>query len=231
MLNASSKRILIAIAEPNVQKQLAQRLANSGFSVEVAGTVELAINKALSFLPGIVVVGNEFPDSTPFDLTRRIRNTIPPTSMPVIMMAMSDTAQDNGQLMPPNVSGVSALVGRIVGFFESQPDETADDQLECQGIRLDRGRHRTWIDGQHIKLTPTEFRLLWELVSRPGFVLSRADLTRVCKGTDSSVQTRTIDAHVKSIRRKLKDRSGLIETVHGVGYRFQELEPARTNAG
>jgi DNA-binding response OmpR family regulator len=75
-----------------------------------------------------------------------------------------------------------------------------------------------------LSLTPTEFRLLWELVRRPGYVLSRSELTRTCKGSENAVQARTIDAHIKSIRRKLRDRAHLIETVHGVGYRFQEME-------
>lgn len=78
--------------------------------------------------------------------------------------------------------------------------------------------------GNVLRLTPTEFKLLWKLASRPGYVLSRNELTKLCKGADgaTAVQSRTIDAHIKSILRKLSERSRLIETVHGVGYRFQE---------
>jgi two-component system phosphate regulon response regulator PhoB len=74
-----------------------------------------------------------------------------------------------------------------------------------------------------LHFTPTEFRLLWELARQPGYVLSRTELTKLCKGSETAVQARTIDAHIKSIRRKLNDHADLIETVHGVGYRLQEV--------
>jgi DNA-binding response OmpR family regulator len=80
------------------------------------------------------------------------------------------------------------------------------------------------VDGRTLHLTPTEFKLLWELARRPGEVLTRADLTTLCRGANSAVQARTVDAHIKSIRSKLQEHAQRIETVYGVGYRFQELD-------
>lgn len=120
------------------------------------------------------------------------------------------------------------LLKKITGVLAAQTRAIAPvprgDSIEHQGLKLDRVRHRVWTDGQPLHLTPTEFKLLWELASRPGYVLSRAALSQECRSTGSAVQTRTVDAHIKSIRRKLNHYAKLIETVHGVGYRFRETD-------
>jgi len=73
-----------------------------------------------------------------------------------------------------------------------------------------------------LKMTPTEFRLLWTLACEPGRVFSRQELTDTCIGENAPVLERTIDVHVKSIRQKLRPHANVIETVRGVGYRILE---------
>ena len=85
---------------------------------------------------------------------------------------------------------------------------------------MDRRRHRAWIDGCELNLTPTEFRLVWMLAEDPGRVFERRDLFAACTGDEGSRHARTIDVHVKAIRAKLGERADLVETVHGVGYRL-----------
>ena len=230
MIHDTSKRVLLAVADSATRQRWADRLRLSGFHVEVAASPEQAVDKAVTFLPEIVVVADEPTDSrNPLEVTWRIRSAVPPASLPVFMMAVDNGADSHPDQQPasrPDASAVptSLLIDRIARFFDSSSAAELEDQLEFDGLRLDRARHRTWVDEQYVKLTPTEFRLLWELASRPGYVLSRDELTRACKGSDTAVQSRTIDAHVKSIRRKLHSHAQMIETVHGVGYRFQEAE-------
>ena len=90
------------------------------------------------------------------------------------------------------------------------------------GIEIDRGRHRVLASGQSVDVTPTEFRLLWELSNAPGYAFSREDLAQSCLGPNGSAGVRTIDAHIKALRRKLGAYGTLIETVRGIGYRFFE---------
>ena len=87
---------------------------------------------------------------------------------------------------------------------------------------IDRVRHRATYKGEDLPLTPTEFRLLEVLLRQAGRAFNRHELMDAAIGEDAMVLERTIDVHVKSLRRKLGDAADLIETVRGVGYRFRE---------
>jgi len=92
----------------------------------------------------------------------------------------------------------------------------------CQGVVVDRHRHRALYNNEELPLTPTEFRLLESLLRQPGRAFNRHELMDAAIGEDAVVLERTIDVHVKSLRKKLGDAADLIETVRGVGYRFRE---------
>ncbi len=95
------------------------------------------------------------------------------------------------------------------------------DVIEHLNVRIDRVRHRAFVDGRELVLTPTEFRLLECLVRQPGRAFTRHQLMDAAIGDGAIVLERTIDVHIKTLRRKLGDMD-LIETVRGVGYRFRE---------
>ena len=94
--------------------------------------------------------------------------------------------------------------------------------LEHGALRIDRERHRCWVEGEPIALTAKEFRLLSSLMNRAGRVMTRESLLDDVWGSDITVTTRTIDTHLKRLREKLGSAGDLIETVRGVGYRFAE---------
>jgi two-component system phosphate regulon response regulator PhoB len=96
--------------------------------------------------------------------------------------------------------------------------------IEHLGVRIDRLRHQAYAGGRQLDLTPTEFRLLECLLRQPGRAFTRSQLMEAAIGGGAVVLERTIDVHVKTLRRKL-DAADLIETVRGVGYRFRESEP------
>ena len=87
---------------------------------------------------------------------------------------------------------------------------------------MDRQRQRATLDGETLDVTPTEFRMLWALIENPGFVLTRDELMEAGRGQEVGTHGRTIDAHIRSIRKKLGKRSDLVETVRGYGYRLSE---------
>jgi two-component system phosphate regulon response regulator PhoB len=103
-------------------------------------------------------------------------------------------------------------------------------RIHHRGIEIDRDRHLVLVDGNEARLTPTEFRILWVLLSEPGRVFSRAQLTAACIGENAPVHERTIDVHIKAIRQKLGERADLIETVRGIGYRFGDALTGRPDA-
>jgi two-component system phosphate regulon response regulator PhoB len=120
---------------------------------------------------------------------------------------------------------VKILIERIKKELRRRQDREslpAGTLIECQGVTIDRHRHRALLDGEELRLTLTEFRLLETLVRQPGRAFTRTDLMNTAIGEDALVLERTIDVHIKSLRKKLGDSADVIETVRGVGYRFRE---------
>ncbi|QDU60068.1 Response regulator ArlR [Planctomycetes bacterium Pan216] len=115
-----------------------------------------------------------------------------------------------------------ALVERIrARFRRPELHDPAGDMATSQGIEIDRVSYRVTLDGKELSVTPTEFNIIWHLVCHPGKVFGRNDLLKICVGTDSSTMQRSIDVHIRSLRRKFGQRASLIETVRGVGYRLR----------
>lgn len=208
-------------------------LREAGCRVELARTPAEAIIQAAAFNPEVVVIEDRAADLDSVELSLQIRSTICGKLPPTFIMAVASQRNDRSVDAPASTSPDDRRVSLDARPALPQASRAAaapgarvadaPDQVACHSLRLDRTRHRASVDGRLLALTPTEFKLLWELACRPGEVLSRTDLTRLCRGPNANVQERTVDAHIKSIRRKLQDRSTLIETVHGIGYRCQEL--------
>ncbi len=115
--------------------------------------------------------------------------------------------------LKPLIQRIMALLRRpSLGLLEA-------DVVVRDGLEIDRLNHRATLDGDEITLTPTEFRLAWTLLRQPGRTFSRLDLLDASRGSDANSMERTIDVHVRSLRRKLGSRAGLVETVRGIGYR------------
>src|SRR5581483_5213134 len=116
---------------------------------------------------------------------------------------------------------VKVLMQRIKAM-QRRVDQNADtsEVIDHLGVRIDRVRHKATIKGRELDLTPTEFRLLECLLRQPGRAFTRTQLMDLAIGEGAVVLERTIDVHVKTLRRKLG--SDFIETVRGVGYRFRE---------
>lgn len=134
--------------------------------------------------------------------------------------------QHNGKSEPRRdprreVARIDNLVEAITKLVQqTQESSESRSTLEYQGLVLDPSLRRATIDGHRLNLTQTEFSMLWMLAERPGHVVSRQLLLNSCRNQTSGINERTVDAHVRGIRRKLEYRSHLVETVRGVGYRL-----------
>ena len=207
-LDMAPQRLLAVAQTPEQIEPMIASLRAAGCRVEVATTPQEAIARAAVLNPEIVVIDDPLPGANTVELTMALRTAINGKSSPTFIMTMGgDSLEHKSTANSPDT--VASLA------------ETTD-RLTRSGLCLDRVRHRAWVDDRVLHLTPTEFKLLWELMKRPGYVLQRSDLTKLCRASTLPVQTRTIDAHIKSIRRKLREHAHRIETVHGIGYRFEE---------
>jgi two-component system phosphate regulon response regulator PhoB len=118
---------------------------------------------------------------------------------------------------------VKVLLERVRALLRRRDGNIASaNVLVSQGVMIDRERHRATVSDQVLDLTPSEFGLLEALIRQPGRVFSRSELIDAALGGDSLVLERTIDVHIRSLRKKLAEHAPLVETVRGVGYRFRD---------
>jgi len=115
----------------------------------------------------------------------------------------------------PLIHRVKALLRRNEGGASTK------EHISAHGIEIDKLHHTVTFNEEELDLTPTEFRLLWTLANQPGRPFSRNELMDTSRGEDANALERTIDVHVRSLRKKLGAAADIVETVRGVGYRFQ----------
>jgi two-component system, OmpR family, phosphate regulon response regulator PhoB len=231
-LPMSRPRILIVEDERGLTQALQYNFQREGYDVAVAHDGVEGLRKAQTLLPQVVVLDLMLPGMTGLDVCRELRAGERTRDIPILMLTAraEETDQVVGFAMgaddyvtkPFNtkvlLQRIKALQRRAEGRTES-----AADVFEAHGVRIDRQRHRATVDGKPVDLTPTEFRLLECLVRQPGRAFSRHQLMDAAIGEGSIVLERTIDVHIKTLRRKIGN-ADLIETVRSVGYRFKEPE-------
>jgi two-component system, OmpR family, phosphate regulon response regulator PhoB len=226
-------RILIIEDERGLTQSLSWYFNREGYETHVAHDGLEGLRKAQTMLPDAVLLDIMLPGMNGLDVCRELRAGERTREIPIIMITAKseETDQVVGYSLGADdyvakpfsnkilLHKVKALLRRVEG-----PGEPGDVS-EHQGVKIDRVRHRVTFNGEPLDLTPTEFRLLECLVRQPGRAFSRHQLMDTAIGEGSIVLERTIDVHIKTLRRKLTDAGGsgeLIETVRGVGYRFRE---------
>jgi two-component system phosphate regulon response regulator PhoB len=172
------------------------------------------------------------PTLSGLDVCREIRAGDRTRDIPIVMLTAK--AEETDQIVGFSMGAddyvtkpfsVKVLLQRLKALQRRvESGGEANDVVEHLGVRIDRVRHRASVEGDEIELTPTEFRLLECLLRQPGRAFSRHQLMDAAIGEGAIVLERTIDVHIKTLRRKLGS-ADLIETVRGLGYRFRERRP------
>jgi two-component system phosphate regulon response regulator PhoB len=225
----SQERVLLIEDEPSLTEVLTYNLKREGYEVRVAHDGRDGLRLAQAFLPDIVLLDLMLPGMSGLDICRELRAAQATSRLPVIMLTAKaeETDQVVGFAMGADdyvtkPFSVKVLLQRMkVLLRRAKSPEPAGEILESCDIRIDKRSHRVTLAGEPLALTPTEFRLLETLLRQPGRAFTRHDLMEGAM-SDAIVLERTIDVHIKSLRRKLGEAGARIETVRGVGYRFQE---------
>jgi two-component system phosphate regulon response regulator PhoB len=180
--------------------------------------------------PDLVVLDLMLPIIDGLEICRRLRAD--PVTRNVLVLMLTAKGEETDQVAGFSVGtddyvskpfSVKVLLERVRALLRRREGATANlNVLVSQGIMMDRERHRVTADEEMLDLTPSEFGLLEALIRQPGRVFSRSELIDAALGGDSLVLERTIDVHIRSLRKKLDKRAPLIETVRGVGYRFRD---------
>lgn len=225
-------KVLIIDDERSLVEILTHNLEREGYEVLSAHDGQDGLRQAQLRLPDVIVLDLMLPVISGLEVCRELRNNPTTREIPIIMLTAKSEESDQlvGFAMGADdyvtkPFSTKVLVQRVKKELRhrlSQEEHPAGTVIECQGVTIDRHRHRALFQGKELTLTPTEFRLLEVLVRQPGRAFNRHELMDAAIGEDAIVLERTIDVHVKSLRKKLEDGVDLIETVRGVGYRFKE---------
>ncbi len=227
------RRIAIVEDEPDIAEIIAYNLGREGFEVQHAehGTEGLKMIK--EWKPDLAILDIMLPGMDGVEICRNIRQAENIRDIPIIMLSAKDDEIDvvlglrmgaDDYITKP--FSPRELIERVKAILRRRRinDDSSENQLAYGPLSVDKDRHEVKLIDDNIDLTATEFKILSCLVERPGRVFKRDDLLSRVLGDDAIVIDRTIDVHIRSIRKKFGDHRDLIETVRGVGYRFKDIE-------
>ncbi len=226
-------RILIADDDPQIVRLVRSYLEQAGFQALTAADGEQALRVIRHDRPDLVVLDVMMPKRDGFELVRLLRADAHLAGIPILMLTARvedadklrglDLGADDYLTKPFNPSEVvaraRALLRRASGALRPSPI------IEIRGLRMDMEQRHVSVAGRAVELTPTEFDLLRALMQHPNRAFTRGELIDAALGYMYEGFERTIDSHIKNLRRKIEPDPGnptYIETVFGVGYRLRE---------
>jgi two-component system response regulator ChvI len=230
-------RIALVDDDRNILVSVAMTLEAEGFEVETFNDGQSALDAFGRRMPDMAVLDIKMPRLDGMDLLQRLRQK---SDLPVIFLTSKDDEIDEvlGLRMGADdyvkkpfsqrllVERIRAILRRNEAVAEgAQPGAEVAPKLERGDLVMDPARHAVSWKGQDVTLTVTEFLLLQALAQRPGFVKSRDALMDVAYDDQIYVDDRTIDSHIKRVRKKLRGvdpEFSAIETLYGIGYRFND---------
>jgi two-component system, OmpR family, phosphate regulon response regulator PhoB len=224
-----SATILVVEDEPAIQELIAYNLKQAGHQPLCASSAEQALRLVSNALPDLVLLDWMLPGASGIEVARRLRGDKRTRMIPIIMLTARseeqdkllglDTGADDYITKPFSPRELNA---RIKAVLRRRAPQMTDDVVEVGGLRVDPAGHRVTGNGENIDLGPTEFRLLHFLMTHPERVHSRAQLLDNVWGDHVFVEERTVDVHIRRLRKALEPGSldVLIQTVRGTGYRL-----------
>jgi two-component system phosphate regulon response regulator PhoB len=226
----SKPRILLIEDERDLCDVLSYNLQREGYDTLVAHDGQEGLRKAQMQLPDLVILDLMLPRLDGLEVCRQIRAGKQTRTIPIIMLTAK--GEETDQVVGFSVGAddyvvkpfsPKVLLQRIRALQRrAEANNAPQDVIEHLGVVVDKIKHRATAGGQEVDLTPTEFRLLECMLRQPGRAFTRQQLMDFAIEEGAVVLERTIDVHVKSLRRKLGAERDFIETVRGVGYRFRE---------
>ena len=228
----SRSRVCVVEDEPDIAEVLQFNLEKAGFDVELQRRGDDALESIRRRAPDLVLLDLMLPGLDGLELTRLLKRDPATAGIPLVMLTAKGEEVDRIVGLELGADDYVAkpfspreLVLRIKAVLRRRSGEAEaaarGERFAVGSIRLDAAAHRAELDGREIPLTATEFRLLKLLLERAGRVQTRSRLLADVWGYADDVDSRTVDTHVRRLRRKLGAEADRIETIIGVGYRLR----------
>ncbi len=228
---STMSKILIVEDDPDIRELLRFNLEKAGYTLFLAEDGEKALTLARKHSPDIVLLDLMLPGVDGLEVCRTLKQDPELQRIPIIMVTAKGEELDrvvglelgaDDYVVKP--FSLREVVLRIRKLLERREKQAAPAILKADPLVLDLDAHTARLDDQILELTATEFRLLVYLLRHRGRVQTREMLLDRVWGYSFEGYGRTIDTHIRRVRKKMGEAQNLIETVRGVGYRFQALE-------
>lgn len=225
-------KILVVEDEAPIQELLQFNLERKKYRVRVVDSGEEAITEAEQYTPSLILLDIMLPGADGLEVCKRLKSNPKTEHIPIIMLtALCEEADvvaglelgaDDYVTKPFSPRILLARVKAALRRIQAAPRARNDELIEIHGIQIDIPRHKVAINGKDVSLTFTEFKVLNLLAGQPGRVFTRYQIVDAVHGEDYPVTDRSVDVQIVGLRKKLGETGKVIETVRGIGYRFQE---------
>ena len=212
--------ILLIEDEQSIADVVIYNLRKEGYNVQWERDGRGGLARAQTLLPDLVVLDLMLPGIDGLQICRVLKGDPRTRTIPVMMLTARSTETD--EIVGFNMGAddyvtkpfrVQPLIHRVKALLRRvETAEAGKSVISLRSIEIDRVNHTARLNGTELDLTPTEFRMLWTMMSQPGRPFSRNELMETSRGEDANSLERTIDVHVRSLRKKLEPQSDLIET-------------------
>lgn len=219
------QKIYIVEDDKNIAEIEQFALKNAEYSVEIFKNAKDFEEKIKAEYPDLVILDVMLPDRDGLSILRDLRTGAGTAKIPIIMVTAKTTEMDKVKGLDQGADdyitkpfGIMELISRVKAVLRRAGLDDAAMNLEFEGIVLDDAKHQVTIDGNPCELTFKEYELLKMLMQNSGIVLQRGQILDRVWGIDYEGESRTLDMHIKTLRKKMGDKGALVQTVRNVGY-------------
>lgn len=228
----STAKLLLVEDDPSLSELLEFRFKNDGYDVRVTPDGDEALMMAAEDLPDLIILDWMIEGTSGIEVCRQLRRGKDTAHVPIIMLTAREAEDDRIRGLETGADDYLTkpfspreLLARVAAVMRRIRPALAGESIELGDIRLDAVAHRVERRGRNLQLGPTEYRLLKFFMESPGRVFSRGQLLDGVWGTDSDIELRTVDVHIRRLRKAIavEDRKDPIRTVRSAGYSIEPV--------